>query len=123
MKRILALIAVLGLAVAVGTAAAKAPTGKLVIRHELRGCHSWSFNGNASKAAQSIRLTRGASITVIDNDVMPHKLIQKGSPAAKFTGSPAMNHMAAAVKVTFPKAGVYKFTTKAGEDYMEGMKT
>jgi hypothetical protein len=36
-----------------------------------------------------------------------------------------MNHMSASVKVTFSKAGVYKLTTRAGEDYpsMKGMKT
>ena len=27
------------------------------------------------------------------------------------------------MKVTFSKAGVYKLTTKPGEDYMKGMKT
>jgi len=34
-----------------------------------------------------------------------------------------MAHMAATAKVRFAHAGVYRFTTKAGEDYMEGMKT
>ena len=34
-----------------------------------------------------------------------------------------MGRMGATVKVTFPAAGVYKLTTKAGEDYMQGMKT
>jgi hypothetical protein len=28
-----------------------------------------------------------------------------------------MRHMSASVRVTFPKAGVYRFSTKPGEDY------
>jgi len=35
----------------------------------------------------------------------------------------AMTHMGASTKVVFSKAGVYRFTTRAGEDYMSGMKT
>jgi hypothetical protein len=31
--------------------------------------------------------------------------------------------MGAADRITFTKAGVYHFTTKAGEDYMKGIKT
>jgi hypothetical protein len=41
----------------------------------------------------------------------------------KFVGKANMNHMAASVKVRFAHAGTYRFTTKAGEDYMKGMKT
>ena len=38
-------------------------------------------------------------------------------------GPSMMAHMGATVKITFAHAGVYRFTTKAGEDYMPGMKT
>ena len=31
--------------------------------------------------------------------------------------------MGASLKITLIKPGVYHFTTKAGEDYMAGMKT
>jgi hypothetical protein len=34
-----------------------------------------------------------------------------------------MARMGASAKVTFTKPGVYKFTTKVGEDYMSGVKT
>jgi len=123
MKRslvITAAIVALG-GVAVGTAAATATT--IVIRHQVRGCHTWSVNGGTWAASQSVRITRNGAITIVDNDVMPHKLIQKGGPAVRYVGKPAMNHMGASVKVVFPKAGVYRFTTKPGEDYMAGMKT
>jgi hypothetical protein len=34
-----------------------------------------------------------------------------------------MARMGARTKVTFTKAGTYRFTTKVGEDYMKGVKT
>jgi plastocyanin len=80
-------------------------------------------NGSAYKAALTVSLARGGTIRFIDNDVMPHKLFQKSGPAARFIGKAAMSHMSAAVTVKFPKAGTYRFGTKAGEDYRAGMKT
>ena len=109
-------------AVFAGTALASSPQATLTIRHQMRGCHTWSFNGSAYKASLKITLTRGTALKVIDNDVMPHKLIQLAGPKARLI-APAMNHMSAQAKVIFAKKGTYKFTTKAGEDYMEGMKT
>ena len=42
----------------------------------------------------------------------------------KRTFAPALlGRMGAAAKISFSHAGVYKFTTKPGEDYMKGMKT
>lgn len=38
-------------------------------------------------------------------------------------GPGLMAHMGATVKVSFTRPGVYRFTTKAGEDYMPGVKT
>src|SRR5438874_10850877 len=84
MIRLLVTIAIAGAVFAVpatfgaARSAGKAPTkATVVIRHQLRGCHSWSVNGNASRPAQSARLGRGGTMTFIDNDVMAHKLIQK----------------------------------------------
>src|SRR6266545_6492051 len=117
------LAVVLG-AVVAGSAFANAPNATLTIRHQMRGCHTWSFNGGAYKASLKITLARGTTLNVIDNDVMPHKLVQLAGPAAKLI-SPAMNHMSAQAKIVFAKSGTFRFTTKAGEDYpnMTGMKT
>ena len=123
MKRTVAFVAGLALVLGAGSAAAAGPAGTLTIRHQMRGCHTWSYNGNAFKAAQTIRLTRGSTITVVDNDVMSHQLIQKSGPEARFAGNRTMGHIGASSKVTFPKAGIYTFTTKAGEDYMKGVMT
>ena len=111
-------------AVVAGTASAATPAAHLsiVIRHQVRGCHSWSVNGGPFKASQSIALRRGGWITVVDNDMMPHKLVQTGGRAAVLKGV-AMSHMGATATVRFPAVGVYRFTTKAGEDYMAGVKT
>jgi plastocyanin len=105
-------------ALAAGSQAATASkSATLVIRHQTRGCHTWSFNHNAYKAAEVARLARGTTLTVINNDVMPQKLVQKSGPAVRYAGSPAMNRVGASVKITFAKAGVYSFLSRAGEDY------
>jgi plastocyanin len=136
-------LAVLALAVAgplgAATVASAAATqgSTLVIRHQLRGCHTWSANGDSFKAAQAITLHRGGAITVTNNDVMSHKLIETSGPAVTYkrvsTGMgmglkgtfPAamLARMGSSSTLTFRKAGVYKFTTKPGEDFMAGIKT
>ena len=129
MKRLLIIVA--GFSVGVGLTAGVAMTGTttqqqaakapakatITIRHQVKGCHAWSVNGGSYLATQRTTLAHGGTITFVDNDVMSHKLVQKSGPAVRYHGSPAMRHMSATVRVTFGKAGVYKFTTKAGEDY------
>jgi plastocyanin len=107
---------------AVSIAGAVPGSASVLIRHELRGCHSWSVNGGAFKASQTVTVGVSGTLKVTNTDVMPHKLVQISGPAVKLQ-SPAMNHMRAVAKVTFPRAGVYVFGTKAGEDYMKGVKT
>ena len=126
MKRSLyALIGLVALVlVAAAVAVAASPRAATVtIRHQVQHCHAWSFNGGTYGAAAVGSVAKNGTVTVVDNDVMPHKLYQKSGPKAVFTGTPAMAHMGASVKVTFPKAGVYVFGTKVGEDYMKGVKT
>jgi plastocyanin len=102
---------------------APARTGTVDIRHQLKGCHAWSFDHGAFAPSIRATLARGGEITFTDNDVMPHKLIEKSGPKVEFKGSPSMSHMGASVKVIFPKAGTYVLGTKAGEDYVKGIKT
>ncbi len=121
-----------------GTAAAAVPalasssaapkSGALMIRHQLKGCHSWSYNNGPSQAAQSITLARGGSLKITDADVMSHTLIETSGPAVRLSGGATghmgmMNRTGMVMKVTFPKAGTYHFRTHAGEDYMSGVKT
>jgi plastocyanin len=104
-----------------GSAFGHAPK-TITIRHQMRGCHTWSYAGGAYKASLNVKLDRDTTIVFVDNDVMPHKLVQLSGPKAKLT-TPNMNRMGAKAVAVFSKPGVYKFTTKAGEDYMQGMKT
>ena len=104
-------------------AAKGAKSATVTIRHQTRGCHSWAVNGGAYNPSQKVRIARGGTIRFVDNDIMPHKLVKTSGPAVKFIGKANMSHMGASVTVRFSKAGVYKFTTKAGEDYMPGIKT
>lgn len=124
-KRTRIAIAALAVAgIAAGSAFAHSPQSTLSIRHQMRGCHTWSFDGGAYKASLKITLTPGTTLKVIDNDVMPHRLVQLAGPKAKLF-SLAMRHMSAQAKIMFPKKGTYRFITKAGEDYpnMSMMKT
>jgi plastocyanin len=129
MKRLLVILVASLTAIAVVAATASAGTAKspssakIVIRHQTRGCHAWSLNNGAYRAVLSVTLARGGTITFVDNDVMFHKLIKTSGPAVKFIGNPKMSKIGASMKAVFTKAGTYRFTTKAGEDYMKGVKT
>jgi hypothetical protein len=118
---ILMLAFALGLA---GTASATTAPGhaSLLIRHQMRGCHTWSVDGGAFKASQSATLRHGGWLSVTNNDVMPHTLVLTSGPALRIA-HPKLGHMGASLKITLTKPGVYHFTTKPGEDYMAGMKT
>ncbi|HZD87760.1 MAG TPA: hypothetical protein VE088_07120 [Gaiellaceae bacterium] len=109
----------------------------LVIRHQYAHCHTWSVDGGPFEAHQSLALKRGATVTVVDDDVMPHRLIElAGTPVTMrnaeimpmmggwVSQKPGlMNHMGASTTVTFSKLGVYRFRTRAGEDYRPGIET
>ena len=138
MKRLLIAVSllVLGVAASVPASAATAvKSGTIVIRHQEKGCHTWSLNGSPSTASLDLRLARSGTLTIENLDPMVHQLIQKAGPAVamrtvahdhmtrvglhKITGRGVMNHMGAALKVTFARAGVYRFTTEDRGDYFE----
>lgn len=70
-------------------------------------------------------------------DVMPHRLIELAGAAVRMRtdttmsmmggyspGTPGlMNWMGASTTVTFSRSGVYRFRTRAGEDFMPGIQT
>jgi hypothetical protein len=135
MKRIL-LVSALGTAVvAIAVPASAAPgSAALVIRHQVRGCHSWSLNGASWKVTQHISLNRGGSLVVTNNDVMYHQIVKTAGPSLLFkllkVGTPMhgtvklpwvkgmMGRPGATLRITFPTPGIYRLTTKFGEDYM-----
>ena len=120
MKRIAVAGIVLAVAAVVaGSAAATArhANATVTIQHETRGCHTWSYAGTGWHARLSITLDRDTkALSFVNNDVMPHRLIQLRG--AHVTISHAkMNHMSARAVVRFSHAGTYVFRTKAGKDY------
>lgn len=133
MKTTIAAIAgvvVLGLA----SAASAGSSTTVLIRHQTHGCHAWSAGaGKAYKAAQSLKLAAGSSVTIVNNDAMAHQIFQTSGPRVaivklpstmmdmshEFKGMGVMGRPGASVKITFTKAGIYKFKTRFGEDYMK----
>jgi hypothetical protein len=69
-----------------------------------------------------VHLAVGGTLNLQDNDVMPHKLFRVSGPKPAFIGAD-MSRMGARSSVTFPTAGTYVLSTKAGEDYMKGVQT
>lgn len=127
---------VLGLvgALMLAVSAPAASNTTLFIRHQTHGCHAWSLGvGKPYKAAQSVTLTRGSTVTIVNNDAMAHQLLQTGGPKVamkkagssmmdmshEFRGTGVMAHPSAGLKLVFTKAGVYSFKTRFGEDYMK----
>ena len=103
-------------AVAVTSAAPAQSTATVTIRHQMRGCHSWSFNSGPFRATQSVTLRAGTVLRFTNNDVMPHKLVQAAGPKMQLV-HPKMIKMASSATVKLTQKGLYRFTTKAGEDY------
>jgi plastocyanin len=120
-----AALALAALSALVATAAAPAGgTGTITIRHQMRGCHSWSFNSGSFKPSLLVNVRAGTVLRFTNNDVMPHKLIQAAGPKVRLA-HPNMLKMASSATVKLTKKGIYRFTTKAGEDYSwaSSMKT
>ena len=110
----LALAALAALAVTSTAPAGGAAT--IAIRHQMHGCHSWSFNSGPFKAFQSVSVRTGTVLRFTNNDVMPHKLVQAAGPKVRLA-HPSMSKMGSSATVRLTQKGVYRFTTKPGEDY------
>jgi len=68
------------------------------------------------RSTLSITVQAGTVLHFVNNDVMPHRLVQTAGSKLRLT-HPNMSRMAASASVSFSQKGVYRFTTKAGEDY------
>ena len=125
MKSLTSVLAVVVVGVAIATSAAASPANhaNVTIRHQTNHCHTWALGQGAYAAHLTASLAVGGTITIRNNDVMSHRLIEKSGPKAVISGSQSMSHFGATSKVTFLRAGTYVFTTKPGEDYMKGVKT
>jgi hypothetical protein len=108
----LAALAVLALA----SAAPARSTTTITISHHTKGCHVWSVSSGPLRASLSVAVKAGSMIKFVNNDVMPQKLVQKSGPKLSLA-HPGMNKMASTMMVKLTRKGVYRFTTKPGEDY------
>ena len=122
MNRLLVIFAGGVAAVALAAPALAAGNVQITIRHQMRGCHAWAVGNGAYKASQTLTVARGTALKFTDNDVMPHTLIQVAGPRVALHG-PRMAMIGASTTISLRTPGTYRFTTKAGEDYMPGMKT
>ncbi len=102
-------------------AASKTQLASLVISHAKVGCHNWALNGGAMKVSQTVSLTPGSTLTVTDQDVMAHTVVQTAGPNAVIQTPLTNQTQAATLRFTHP--GTYRFTTHAGEDYTAGVTT
>ena len=103
-------------ALAVTSAAPAHSTATVTIRHQTRGCHSWSFNSGPFRATQSVTLRAGTVLRFTNNDVMPQRLVQAAGPRMRLV-HPNMLKMTSSATVKLTQKGLYRFTTRAGEDY------
>jgi len=103
---------------------ASAATTTITISHQTKGCHMWQVGSANPKVSLSLTVTAGTALRFVNNDVMPHRLIQQAGPKLTLV-RPNMKRMSATTSVKLAHPGVYRFTTKAGEDYpwMKSMKT
>lgn len=97
-------------------AAPAAGTQTITISHETKGCHMWQLNDGNPKVNLSLTVKRGATLRFVNDDIMPQRLIQQAGPKLALTHA-NMNRMSASMSVRFRRAGTYRFTTKAGDDY------
>jgi plastocyanin len=124
MKRLAALLFLAATVAAAGAAAASPPThqAQITIRHQTSHCHAWALGSGAYAAHLNATIEAGGTITIKNDDLMSHRLTQQGGPPAVVERAP-MSHFGATATVRFPRAGVYRFRTIAGEDYAAGVET
>src|SRR5438552_14496225 len=96
----------------------------ITISHQTRGCHMWQVANGNPHPSLSMSVKAGTVLRFVNNDVMPHKLMQTAGPKLRLSHA-NMNHVSASTSVKLAQRGVYRFTTKPGEDYksMSMMKT
>jgi plastocyanin len=88
----------------------------ITISHQMKGCHMWQLGSGKPTANLTMTLEAGTALRFVNNDIMPHKLIQSSGPKLALV-HPNMNRLSAVATTTITRKGTYRFTTKPGEDY------
>lgn len=93
-------------------ASASLATRKLTIQHTQRGCHVWS-DGHTTGTMMRLHLKPGQKLSILDQDVDAHQLMQLAGPMRLHMGQPMMmNH---GMTLAFMQKGVYRLGTKTVE--------
>src|SRR2546428_13215901 len=85
-------------------AATAAGTITITISHEMRGCHAWAINNGSVRPSLAVKVKAGTVLKFVNNDVMPHKLVQTSWPKLRL-GRAKMNHIGASFSVKYVKSG------------------
>ncbi len=96
-------------------ASASLATQKLTIQHVQKGCHVWS-DGQTTGAMMRLHLKPGQKLSILDQDVDAHQMMELAGPMHLRMGGPMMTSHG--MTVAFMKKGVYRLGTKTVE--MEG---
>lgn len=100
------------------TTSASLASVKLTIQHVQRGCHVWA-HGKMTGAMMRLHLRVGQRLSVLDQDVDPHQMLEFAGPMRLHMGRPMMmNH---GTTMAFTKKGVYRLGTKTVEMADGGM--
>jgi hypothetical protein len=118
-------LAVMGTAVAHGPGPVHSPTGRVItmkgqspeltIVHIVQGCHNWT-NGSKLSERADVTMRAGARLTILNQDVDLHKVVQLAGPRIATGRKMTMNGK---VTLRFEKTGTYRFKTVTSE--MTGM--
>ena len=87
-------------------------TQKLTIQHVQRGCHVWS-TGKTTGAMMRLHLRPGQKLSIMDNDVDPHQMMELAGPMRLHMGGPMM--MNRGMTLSFMRKGVYRLGTRTVE--------
>jgi hypothetical protein len=94
-------------------------TRKLTIQHVQKGCHVWS-DGQTTAAMMRLHLKPGQKLSILDNDVDAHQMMELAGPMHLRMGGPMMmNH---GMTLAFATKGVYRLGTKTVEMPGGGME-
>lgn len=122
MRRFIVLLTIGAATVLAGSAAAATPSVQISIHHQVKGCHAWAIGNGPFRATQHLAAARGTTVTVTDSDLMPHLLFQVSGPKVSLH-TPNMSKPDAQASFKLLTRGTYVFKTKAGEDWVKGVKT
>ncbi len=87
-------------------------TQKLTIQHVQKGCHVWS-DGQTTGAMMRLHLKPGQRLSILDQDVDAHQMMELAGPMPLRMGGPMMTSHG--MTLAFMKKGVYRLGTKTVE--------